>query len=229
MDFYKARFSKRKSVQNTKSSKNERNRNSRNHKPHSSFRNSGKVYSNHDTDKKMYESTCSECGQKCQLPFEPKFHKPVYCSKCFEKINPTKSRKSKIYERRDTSYTSNNHTLRQREEEPNSYRFKKEVIRSHESEKFYSSLKGKLFEILEGKVCSSCGFRDERALGFINIYDSTFDRIGRGGSASSWSKYISEPELARKELRVLCLNCNEIREPVHKRSEKPKKSRYFPR
>ena len=47
-------------------------------------------------------------------------------------------------------------------------------------------------------------------------------------------KYISEPELAREDLRVLCLNCNEIRQPqVQTEPKKPKsqnkKSRYFPR
>jgi len=90
----------------------------------------------------------------------------------------------------------------------------------------------KLFEILGGKTCSSCGFRDERALGFAHAYDGeAFDQIRRGGFASSWGKYISDPELAREELRVLCLNCNEIREPPRKtQPDKPKKkSRYFPR
>ncbi|MEK6866637.1 MAG: hypothetical protein AABX46_04225, partial [Thermoproteota archaeon] len=100
---------------------------------------------------------------------------------------------------------------------------------------FYSSLKEKLFEILGGKTCSSCGFKDERALGFNHIHDGdAFDSIRRGGFASSWGKYISEPELARKDLRVLCLNCNEIRQPQAetepKKSKIPnKKSRYFPR
>ena len=92
-----------------------------------------------------------------------------------------------------------------------------------------------MFEILGGKICSSCGFRDERALGFSHLYDDeAFDSIRRGGFASSWGKYISEPDLAREELKVLCLNCNEIREPASKPKEerskpKRKKSRYFPR
>ena len=112
---------------------------------------------------------------------------------------------------------------------------KQESFYSDGSEKFYASLKEKLFEILGGKVCSSCGFKDEKALGFSHKFDNeAFDNIGRGGAASSWGKYISEPDLAKKELRVLCLNCNEIRQPVSKPKEsssrsKPKKSRYFPR
>ena len=86
-----------------------------------------------------------------------------------------------------------------------------------------------------GKTCSSCGFKDERALGISPIYDDvSFDNNGRGGEASSWGKYISAPELAREELKVLCLNCNELRELVSKPKEssskpRPKKSKYFPR
>ena len=34
---------------------------------------------------------------------------------------------------------------------------------------FMLSLKEKLFEILGGKTCSSCGFKDERALGISPI------------------------------------------------------------
>ena len=60
-----------------------------------------------------------------------------------------------------------------------------------------------------GKTCSSCGFKDERALGISPMSDDgSFDSNGRGGAASSWGKYISAPELAREELKVLCLNCN---------------------
>ncbi|AFS81481.1 hypothetical protein NKOR_08100 [Candidatus Nitrosopumilus koreensis AR1] len=103
---------------------------------------------------------------------------------------------------------------------------KQESFFSDGSDKFYQSLKEKLFEILGGKVCSSCGFRDERALGFSHISDDeTFDSIRRGGAASSWGKYISKPELARDELKVLCLNCNEIRQPIVKPKEQRSQSK----
>ena len=51
---------------------------------------------------------------------------------------------------------------------------------------------------------------------------------------ASWGKYISAPDLAREELKVFCLNCNQIREPISKPTEdrsrpKSKTSRYFPR
>ena len=50
----------------------------------------------------------------------------------------------------------------------------------------------------------------------------------------SWGKYISAPDVAREELRVLCLNCSAITEPISKPENepprsKPKRSKYFPR
>ena len=112
---------------------------------------------------------------------------------------------------------------------------KQESFFSNGSDKFYQTLKEKLFEILGGKVCPSCGFKDERALVISHISDTdTFDSVRRGGAASSWGKYISNPELAREELQVLCLNCNAIRQPIAKPVEerskpKRKKSKFFPR
>jgi hypothetical protein len=111
---------------------------------------------------------------------------------------------------------------------------KQESLYTGGSEKFYNSIKEKLFEILGGKVCSNCGFKDERALGFTHISDEDpFDSVQRGGSASSWGKYISDPELARNDLRVLCLNCNELKKPIPSLERKThgstKKKKRFPR
>ncbi len=90
-----------------------------------------------------------------------------------------------------------------------------------------------MYEILGGKTCSSCGFKDERALGISPISDpGNSGSDGRGGDAASWGKYISAPEVAREELKVFCLNCNQIREPVSKPTKDrsgSKKSKYFPR
>lgn len=35
--------------------------------------------------KEMFKATCSECGNKCEVPFKPTEGKPVLCSTCFEK------------------------------------------------------------------------------------------------------------------------------------------------
>lgn len=229
MDLYRAKYSDKKSGRISKSNKNRFDRNSRN--TTRSFRNSRNSDSRFNKNREMFDATCGDCGLKCKIPFEPKFNKPVYCSNCFEKNEPKKSRSNNIRDDRSRERYSRD-INKPKKSKSDKFQKKQESFFSDGSEKFYESLKEKLFEILGGKVCSSCGFRDVRALGFTHIYDAdAFDRIRRGGFASSWGKYISEPDLARKELRVLCLNCNEIREPQRKtESEKPKKkSRYFPR
>jgi len=233
MDLYKAKYSNKKLDKHSKSSKIS-NRNFRDDEPSRSFRNSKEKrsprerYSRDERKSEMHTVTCADCGDECQIPFEPKFNRPVYCSECFQKNKPQESRERHSRDERD-SYQDNSRTRSK------SVKFlkKTESFYSNGSEKFYASLKEKLFEILGGKVCSSCGFKDERALGFNHVTDGdAFDSIRRSGFASSWGKYISEPELAKKDLRVLCLNCNEIRQPQteNKKAKTPnKKSRFFPR
>ncbi|OGF20470.1 hypothetical protein A2316_01425 [Candidatus Falkowbacteria bacterium RIFOXYB2_FULL_38_15] len=36
-------------------------------------------------DKRMYDATCSKCGNSCQIPFRPTGDRPVFCSNCFGK------------------------------------------------------------------------------------------------------------------------------------------------
>ena len=235
MDLYKAKYSDKKF--NRHSKPNPSSRNSSDDAPSRSFRNSRferpsrDRYSRDERKSEMHTVTCGDCGDECQIPFEPKFNRPVYCSECFQKNKPQESRDR--YSRDEPR--SRQDDFRRTKSKSEKFLKKSESFYSNGSEKFYSSLKEKLFEILGGKICSSCGFKDERALGFNHINDEdAFDSIRRGGFASSWGKYISEPELARKDLRVLCLNCNEIRQPQAKTElKKPKsmnkKSRYFPR
>lgn len=42
-------------------------------------------------ERKMYKAVCSDCGQECEVPFEPTQGKPVYCSECFKKHRPQRS------------------------------------------------------------------------------------------------------------------------------------------
>ena len=260
MDLYKAKYSDKKFDRHSKSNQTS-SRNSRDDQPLRSYRNSRDErpsrdrYSRDERKPEMHTVTCGDCGDECQIPFEPKFNRPIYCSECFKKNKPQESRdrysrderpsrdrysrderpSRDRYSRDERGSRSSQDDFRTNKSKSEKFLKKTESFYSHGSEKFYSSLKEKLFEILGGKTCSSCGFKDERALGFNHINDEdAFDSIRRGGFASSWGKYISEPELARKDLRVLCLNCNEIRQPQAKtepkKSKTPnKKSRYFPR
>ena len=34
--------------------------------------------------RQMFEAVCASCGKTCQVPFEPRNDRPVYCSECFE-------------------------------------------------------------------------------------------------------------------------------------------------
>ena len=34
--------------------------------------------------RQMYDAVCASCGQTCQVPFQPRGDRPVYCRDCFE-------------------------------------------------------------------------------------------------------------------------------------------------
>jgi hypothetical protein len=167
---------------------------------------------------------------------------PVYCSDCFRQNKPQDSGSDRYsrddrgsrYSRNDRGSRSSRDDFRSKKPKTDKFLKKQETFYSGGSEKFYNTIKEKLFEILGGKVCSGCGFKDERALGFSHISDGdTFDNVQRGGFASSFGKYISDPDLARNELKILCLNCNEVNKPVstpeRKTSGSSKKKKRFPR
>ncbi len=239
MELYKSKYFDRK----------ESRRNSdRNEKPFRSFRNSrddrGSRYSRDDRREESTTVTCSDCGTECQVPFVPRTNKPVFCSDCFRQNKPQDSGddRGSRYSRDDrssrrSSYRdsrSSKDDFKSKNSKSVKFMKKQESFYSGGSEKFYNTIKEKLFEILGGKVCSNCGFKDERALGFSPVSgENPFDNVQRGGSASSWGKYISDPDLARNELKVLCLNCNELEKPIsspeRKASSSTKKKKRFPR
>jgi len=231
MELYKSKYSDKK-----KSGRSPR----RDNEPSRSFRNS-----RDDARGESATVTCADCNVECQVPFVPRTDRPVYCSDCFRKNKPQDSGsdrddRSSRYSRDDrssrSSYGRNSNESESKSRKPKNDKFlkKQESFYSNGSDKFYAVIKEKLFEILGGKTCSSCGFKDERALGISHIFGDNFSASAGRGDTSSMGKYISEPELARKELKVLCLNCNELREIISKPKEtssksKQKKSKYFPR
>lgn len=44
-----------------------------------------------EEERKMYPATCSECGQPCEVPFEPSEDRPVKCKECYDKSRPRRS------------------------------------------------------------------------------------------------------------------------------------------
>lgn len=45
-------------------------------------------------DRPLFKTTCSKCGQECEVPFRPTGTRPVFCSKCFEENEGPDSRRS---------------------------------------------------------------------------------------------------------------------------------------
>ena len=81
----------------------------------------------------------------------------------------------------------------------------------------YNNYKNILFEILGGKRCVKCGYaKDTRAL--------QIDHINGGGRKDRGSKdmlvmlrrYVKNPEQAKKQLQILCANCNVIKSKTHR-------------
>jgi len=91
--------------------------------------------------------------------------------------------------------------------------------RYHTREKFIRQvMRFRLMELLGGRFCKKCSFSDERALQFDHIHGDGYreERKGKKGyhdtiSRSFYMKYLTNPELARRTLQVLCANCNWIK------------------
>ena len=39
-------------------------------------------------DREMHDAKCGDCGNDCQVPFQPKQDRPVYCRECFQNHKP---------------------------------------------------------------------------------------------------------------------------------------------
>lgn len=35
--------------------------------------------------RQMFKAVCAECAQECEVPFQPKEGRPVYCKNCYSK------------------------------------------------------------------------------------------------------------------------------------------------
>lgn len=36
--------------------------------------------------RQMFPATCASCGAECEVPFEPRSDRPVYCNECYSKM-----------------------------------------------------------------------------------------------------------------------------------------------
>ena len=53
------------------------------------------------SSRKMHKTVCADCGKECEVPFQPKRDRPVYCRECFVKRSPqrTENRPRREYRR----------------------------------------------------------------------------------------------------------------------------------
>ena len=51
-----------------------------------SQRNNSGDYGAYRSRRQMYPAVCAECAKECEVPFEPREGRPVYCSECYNKI-----------------------------------------------------------------------------------------------------------------------------------------------
>ena len=64
-----------------------------------SHRSGGRDYEkSHFQGKRMYSAICTECGNKCEVPFRPTGGKPIYCSNCFRKGDDTGGKNTEQFE-----------------------------------------------------------------------------------------------------------------------------------
>jgi len=218
MDLYRSKHSDKK-FPNRNSSFNDR--------PSRSFRNS------RDNDREETTVTCADCGDQCTVPFVPRSNKPVYCSDCFRQNKPDDSGRDRpSRDDRGSRYSRDNSRSNRKSDK---VLRKQESFYSGGSAKFNESLQKKLYEILGGKTCSSCGSTEERSLGICDENNNQLStETRRGSKAASWGKYISAPDIAKKELKIFCSNCNDAVVSAPKPQEerpknKSKRSKYFPR
>ena len=40
--------------------------------------------------RQMFPAVCAECGSETEVPFQPREGRPVYCSRCYEKVRPSR-------------------------------------------------------------------------------------------------------------------------------------------
>lgn len=41
---------------------------------------------NRNGERQMFDAVCSNCGQPCKVPFQPRDDRPVYCSDCYRSM-----------------------------------------------------------------------------------------------------------------------------------------------
>lgn len=43
-------------------------------------------YRGYGQPRTMHKAVCAKCGAECEVPFEPKDDRPIYCSACYAEV-----------------------------------------------------------------------------------------------------------------------------------------------
>ena len=62
-------------------------------------------FSGRGMDRQMYKTTCSACGNECEVPFQPTGDRPVFCNNCFEKKGSAQPRRHNDRNSRRSNYS----------------------------------------------------------------------------------------------------------------------------
>ena len=203
-----------------------------------------------DNDREDTTVTCADCGDQCTVPFVPRSNKPVYCSDCFRQNKPDNSgndrpsrddRGSRYsrddrgsrYSRDDrgSRYSRDDRGSRNSRDNSRSRGKSDKVLRKQESfysggsAKFNESLQKKLYEILGGKTCSSCGSNDERSLGICDennnqAYLLKLDVVVKLHLGENIFLHLI---LLKRNFKVFCSNCNDVVVPAPKTTRRTSK------
>ena len=120
------------------------------------------------------------------------------------------------YHLKERVYSKNPQAVYRRE-----YRKRKPLDTARNS--FYTMKRRlELMDVLGGKICSSCGYKENvLALQIDHKNGGGADEVrGFKGNSTMYRFYISNPDLARHKLQVLCANCNMIKRHENKETRK---------
>lgn len=104
----------------------------------------GRSFNRSSRDREMFRTTCSNCGNECEVPFKPNGSKPVFCSDCFEK-NGGETRRSND---RDYSAPRRSNFERPQSFQKTQYERPQEASRPQQNNDQFAALNAKLDRII---------------------------------------------------------------------------------
>ncbi len=148
---------------------------------------------------KLYDITCSRCGKKAKVPFEPTPDRPVYCKSCYKKVQKERQKEKKGKKGKKGNNEKGNEKKRSK---------KKESKKSSEKTRPFTSLK----EALEKKTVSFSSSSNKSESndkkqkrkevdkkGLRKVLEETLDKKKKSSKKKSKSKKKSSQKKSKKK------------------------------